>query len=196
LLAVFFDMTARSKEKYINLLPKDKFSSSTLGRILTWLLSTFRFIVIAVEMVVMLAFLSRFWLDSKNSDLNDEIEQKQAQITASSQIENEFRDIQKRLSIYQGLISTQPSFSNDIKSLTNLIPEDTVLSSISLSEAEDSLSGTSASEKSIAQLIANLQNMDGVKDVSVAQISANKDDPTLIDFNLLLSKEALAKKKT
>lgn len=189
-------MTARSKEKYINLLPKDKFSSSTLGRILTWLLSTFRFIVIAVEMVVMLAFLSRFWLDSKNSDLNDEIEQKQAQITASSQIENEFRDIQKRLSIYQGLISTQPSFSNDIKSLTNLIPEDTVLSSISLSEAEDSLSGTSASEKSIAQLIANLQNMDGVKDVSVAQISANKDDPTLIDFNLLLSKEALAKKKT
>ena len=61
------------KEPEINLLPQEEFEGSVIGRILKWGLSTFRIIVIIVEMVVMAAFLSRFWLDAKNSDLNEDI---------------------------------------------------------------------------------------------------------------------------
>jgi len=56
---------AAKKEKPINLLPKDSFAETTLGRVITWFLGTFRIMVIAVELVVVAAFLSRFWLDSK-----------------------------------------------------------------------------------------------------------------------------------
>ena len=55
-----FDMSARKEE--INLLPQKGFEATTAGRILAWILSTFRIIVIITELLVMVAFLSRFWL--------------------------------------------------------------------------------------------------------------------------------------
>ncbi len=63
-------MAARKNQQLINLLPQEEFAVSTLGRILAWLMSTFRYIVIAVEMVVMLAFLSRFWLEWNTHDVD------------------------------------------------------------------------------------------------------------------------------
>lgn len=81
-------MPARKKKtKAINLLPQEAFAKTTLGRTLTWLLSTFRIIVISVEMVVVVAFLSRFWLDARITDLNDELKQKQAVITSLATFE-------------------------------------------------------------------------------------------------------------
>ena len=83
-------MAAR-KKRQINLLPQEEFAASTLGRVLNWLLTTFRYIVIVTEIVVMTAFLSRFWLDAKSTDLNELIKQKQAVIAASADFEKEFR---------------------------------------------------------------------------------------------------------
>ena len=71
------------KKKNINLLPKEEFDASVVGRLLRWAMGTFRIIVIITEMIVMAAFLSRFWLDAQNSDLNDEIR------FASSQIDSQ-----------------------------------------------------------------------------------------------------------
>ena len=68
-------MAARKKSSRINLLPQEEFAASTLGRILAWILSTFRILVIMTELIVILAFLSRFWLDARTTDLNEEIKQ-------------------------------------------------------------------------------------------------------------------------
>jgi Tfp pilus assembly protein PilN len=181
-------MAARKKDKDINLLPKDKFASSITGRVLSWLLSTFRIMVIIVEMVVMLAFLSRFWLDSKNSDLNDEIQQKQAQIMASSEIESEFRKIQSRLSIYSALTSGKENFAQEIVSLSKFVPEDIILTSINISASDTSLSGKSPSEKSIAQFMANLQSNEEGKEVTLSQLGIDKEDNNLITFTLEVAK--------
>ena len=67
-------MAARKKNKEINLLPQEQFAASTTGRVLAWVLSTFRMIVILTEMIVIIAFLSRFWLDIKSNDLTDEVD--------------------------------------------------------------------------------------------------------------------------
>src|SRR5512144_1767398 len=92
-----------AKSKSINLLPQEEFENSVLGRILRWATGSFRVIVIITEMVVMGAFLSRFWLDAQNSDLNDSIQIKSAQISAQKDFENQFRQIQKKLDIYKGI---------------------------------------------------------------------------------------------
>jgi len=86
-----------TKSKQINLIPQDEFESSNFGRILKWALSTFRIVVIVTELIVMSAFLSRFWLDAKNSDLNEEINVNKSQIIAYKDIETEFRSLQKNL---------------------------------------------------------------------------------------------------
>ena len=87
--------TAQKRTVGINLLPKEEFAASTWGRILTWLLSTFRIIVIFTEVIVMAVFLSRFWLDAKANDLNELLRKNQAILKTTTEFENEFRDIQK-----------------------------------------------------------------------------------------------------
>jgi len=82
------------KNKSINLLPQEEFEASTIGRVLKWATGTFRIIVIITEMVVMAAFLSRFWLDAQNSDLTDSIKIRSAQISAQGDLEKRFREIQ------------------------------------------------------------------------------------------------------
>ena len=90
-------MAAQKGSKLINLLPQEEFANSTIGRVFTWAMSTFRIIVIGMEMVVMVAFLSRFWLDAINVDLNDIIKQRSAVIAAQSYFEKAFRDLQTRV---------------------------------------------------------------------------------------------------
>ena len=59
----------------VNLLEKDDFSESPIGRIVTWAITYGRYIMILTEIVVLLAFISRFSLDRKLTDLNEAIGQ-------------------------------------------------------------------------------------------------------------------------
>lgn len=170
-------MPASKKKSNINLIPQDKFAASTFGRTLNWLLSTFRVMVIFVELVVMIAFLSRFWLDAKNSDLNDEIMAKQALISASRSFEKEFNLTKEKLAILSSLSPT--SFSRTLANIPPLIPGDIYLKSISLANTDININGESASEQSIAQLIANLDASNKYTSVSLTQVGFSQENGML-----------------
>lgn len=169
---------AKKKKEAINLLPQEEFAASTLGRILAWLLSSFRMIVIATEMVVMGAFLSRFWLDAQNTDLNDAIKQKAAIIATYAQIESNFRATQKKLSIISG-ISQSAKSSSLLSEATNSLPGDVNLTSFSFTSTEIQIKGDAASESSIQQFITNLANKPSFKDIALAQLSTSEDGTKL-----------------
>lgn len=177
-------MAALPKENPINLLPKDEFSSSDLGRILAWFLSTFRIMVILVELIVVLAFLSRFWLDSKNADLDDEIEQKQALILASADFEEEFRSVQKRLKIFSQLTAKEKPFSSSLAVLTSYIPSDVFLSSAALVGSKIVLEGLSPTEQSIAQFIANLETVQNYDGVYLTSLDSDAENAGQLTFTL------------
>ena len=117
------------KNKLINLIPQDDFESSTLGRILKWALSTFRILVIFTELVVMAAFLSRFWLDARNSDLNEELNVRKSQVIAYKQIEDEFRSYQEKLKVLRTVYSDART-SSIINNLSRYLPQDVSLNSV------------------------------------------------------------------
>lgn len=174
------------KTKSINLLPQEEFEASTLGRVLKWAMSTFRVIVIITEMIVMAAFLSRFWLDARNSDLNDAISIKSAQIEAQMDFENRFRNIQKRLSIFKTL-DQLPKSSMIIELLASDIPQNIILSSISIQGASAQVKGSSNSELEISQFISNLQANSAVKDVNLGQVTSSEENPSLLVFTFDIS---------
>ncbi len=178
---------AKKKNNHINLLPKDEFEISTLGRVLKWLLGTFRFIVIFTEMIVMIAFLSRFWLDAKSNDLNAEIKQKQVLISSYAPVETEFTVIQKRMLTLTQFSTESVKPSELIDTIVPLIPSDIKLNLISASELQNKFEGESLSEKAIAQLIANLENSKKFTKISLGEISSKKDSNSLI-FTLELRK--------
>ncbi len=84
-------------KKEISLLPEENAVEIVAGKFVKWILSVGRYIVIFTELIVIGAFLSRFWLDRKNSDLSERIRQQKAILTSTQTFEREFRDFQKRL---------------------------------------------------------------------------------------------------
>lgn len=176
------------KEKEINLLPQNEFEASILGRVLRWMLSTFRVIVIITELVVMGAFLSRFWLDVQNSDLNETIKQNVGIITSYQDIEREFNLAQKRLKINSEITKQTPR-SEEIKLITSLLPSDISLISVSSDAGSSQIKGVSGSEQGIAQFITNLETQKQVGKVELSQLDSDKQNPSYIIFTIKLTPE-------
>ena len=178
-------MSARKKESQVNLLPEQNFASTTTGRILTWILSTFRVIVILTELIVVAAFFSRFWLDAQNTDLTEEIEQKKVIISSSSIFEKEFRDIQERLSLFSKYSQDRNKVSTMLNEIRTNIPEDVLTESISFEKEKIDIAGLSASEKSIQQFIVNLEASDQFENVILTNAGARENDVSLL-FNIAI----------
>lgn len=172
------------KTKQINLIPQSEFDTSPLGRILKWALSTFRVMVIVTELIVMSAFLSRFWLDAKNSDLNDEMNVNKSQVLAYSEIEANLRLYQKKLSIAKSLYS-QKKITEVISSVSDRMPPEISINSISITGKQLEIKAVSLSEKSVAQFLVNLNNSGGsVTDVNLTQIGSSVEDSNITLFTL------------
>jgi len=169
------------KSKSINLLPQEEFDASIVGRVLKWAMGTFRIIVIVTEMIVMAAFLSRFWLDAQNSDLTDAIKNKTAIIEAQSDFEKEFRQLQKKLAISKALAKdVKPTDKVDL--VTSKIPGEVVLTAITTGEGTLQVKGSSASEIGIMQFIANLKAEKSFKTVELNSLKSSEDNQSGITF--------------
>ncbi len=167
------------KNRPINLLPQEEFDTSIVGRVLKWAMGTFRIIVIVTEMIVMAAFLSRFWLDAQNSDLNDSIKVKTAQITTQADFEKEFRNIQSKLSIFKSL-SQFPKPSDQILLVSSKLPQEVILSGINVQTDSIQVKGSSGNEIGIAQFISNLKAEKKFKSVDLGQLNSSENSSSSI----------------
>jgi Tfp pilus assembly protein PilN len=177
-------MSARKSQPQINLLPQKNFEQTTTGRVLAWILSTFRIIVIVTEIIVMIAFMSRFWLDAKNTDLTDEINDKKAVLAASSNFEREFKDTQARLAIFSQTIATQEIPSTSLVTVTSYLPDNVNLTSFSLTRNAIVLQGSSPDEMSIQQFLTNLTASGKFRDVNLTELESDLTDITQLNFSV------------
>ena len=177
------DASKISKSKHINLLPQDDFQSSTFGRILKWALSSFRVMVIITELVVMSAFLSRFWLDARNSDLNEELNIGKAQVLAYKDVEEEFRMYQRKLNIAKNLYIESKS-SGLLTDIAKNMPEDLILSSIQKNVEGIQIKAVGFSERSVAQFLVNLGSVNSFTDVNLSQVASSVDNSFATTFTV------------
>jgi len=177
-------MAARKNKNQINLLLQEEFAGSTMGRVLLWALSSFRIIVIVTEMVVMVAFLSRFWLDARNVDLNDLIKQKQAVLASTSDFEKDFRNTQKRLKIFSALAPEDRPISSYLATIASYLPSDISLASYTYSGGNIQIKGNAVSEAGIAQFIVNLEESGSFETVEMINLDSSKQESSLLSFTL------------
>lgn len=182
-------MPAKEKpKKIVNLLPKDEFETSTSGRILKWAITTFRMIVISVEIVVVGSFLARFSFDSKNADLDHQLEQKSSYIASLSDFEAEFSKIQDKAKVLAEYTASENQRTPTVSSIVTKIPGDIQLTSLQVTDEDINLSGLTASEQSISQLIVNLKNDQSFGDIALTEIGTQRDSP-LVKFSLKIEKK-------
>ncbi|MDQ3008614.1 MAG: PilN domain-containing protein [bacterium] len=158
----------------INLIPKDPFFESALGRTMRWALSVGRYIVIFTELVVIISFATRFSLDRQLTDLNDDINQKETIIQSYGDLEEEVRTAQGKINQYQQ-IEQQTNLIDVFPALSSITPRDVLLSDLTIRPGTVSLSGSTLSNNSLNLLINNIQLSPYFTKVSVDKIENAPD---------------------
>lgn len=162
-----------NNEIKINLLPRDPFYDSVIGKGTTWALSVGRYIVIFTELVVIISFASRFTLDRRVTDLNQEILEKQSIIESYGDLEQNVRDVQKRLEVYNQM-KMKNDFSEIFDILTSLTPSDVTFKELTITNQSVAFSGRTQSTDSLTQFLNRVKTSPYFREVDVENIS-NKD---------------------
>ena len=144
-------------EILINLIGQEDLSHTPQGRIVQWAMTYGRYIMILTEVVVLGAFVSRFTLDRKLTDLKEEITQKQAIIEANAELETQIRIAQTRIDQVKKLIDAQAQPKNTLSLVESFLPLDVYLESLDIKQNGLNAKATAKTTGGFAQLLANLK---------------------------------------
>jgi len=130
------------------------------------------------------AFLSRFWLDAKVADLNDEIEQKKTILLSSSEFINEYENIQTKLDAVSKI--GKLTSSDKLSQVSKFIPEGVILTEYSYTDKEITLVGQSQEEEEIARFISNLSSIPDFQEVDLTQLGSKEAADLIINFTITI----------
>lgn len=168
-------------ENSVNLFGKESFEHTPWGRLATWAVSYGRYIMIATEVVVLIAFISRFSLDRKLTDLNDEIIQKQAVLEANKDYEQQIRNLQDRLDKIHPILENQLLAEKSVRLIQQVLPSDVYIQSLDVSQKNIKVQATATSTLGFSQLIANLLATKELTNIEIGAI--NKKSISGIQFS-------------
>lgn len=166
----------------LSLLPDSNNPNSFSAKFIKWLTTVGRWVIVLTELIVISAFISRFWLDRKNSDLSDVIRQKQAILESSQVFETKFLSFQKRLNFIKAFYGQNHDYSTKIDSLVGSAPKDLVYKNLnftsdsSTNKINANATVTAFTEDSIIKFITNLMSNSDIETVKINQIEKKAKD--------------------
>lgn len=168
----------------IEFLPQEDWEKTSFGKFLKWLLTVGRYIVIFTELIVILAFLSRFKLDRDLTNLYEQIEDKQAIIQSYADFEADFRFLQEQLSTIQTLRREQLQTKPLIEEIAALTPIDVYFSDLSVTGDRASFTANALSEAGLATFINNLKRSTRFSDLEIGSLAIGTGEGVGITFTL------------
>lgn len=152
----------------INLVKKKEVA--TFDKFINWTLSIGRLIVIITEIIAISAFLYRFSLDEKLVSLHDEIEQKQKQLSLLKKDEENFRNLQGRLSLASKFAEEGVKTLKTFQDIIGFTPQEIKFSDLILKKDQTTISITANSISSLTQFVNSLKGYSKTKSVSIDSI--------------------------
>lgn len=165
----------------VNLIPGDELENRPGGRFLKWALTWGKRIIVITELIVILAFLSRFWLDTEVANNSEKIDQKKAIVQSQFDFEAKFRRLTDRISkakTIEALASPLTTYDQ----VVSLIPVSVRVGQFALTNASVSLSANS-DEDSLGQTIEAFKSSPNFVDVNIERVAQASNKPT-VDFSL------------
>jgi len=167
----------------VNLIPKDPFFETALGRSIKWTVSVGRYILIFTQLVVIVSFLTRFVLDRQVTDLNVAINQQKMAIQNYGDFEKRFLFVQEQISDIRQL--QQESNLMEIFPLLNeTIPNNVILDELSIGQDNVLFSGIALSQNDFNILVTNVKLSPYFDEVSMDKIESRGDNLPGLVFNL------------
>jgi len=167
----------------INLLGKEDFTSTPSGRIISWAVTYGRYIMIGTEIVVLLAFASRFSLDRKLTDLKEAITQKQAILEANSQLEQSIKNLQERIAKTNVLYKDQDKLVKLLEFIQTSLPPDVHLDTLAIGVDKLSAQSVAGTNQGFSQFLALLSRNKQLTHVEIGDVK--KGPLTGIEFQVV-----------
>ncbi len=149
-----------------------------------WALSTGRLVVVLAELVVIGAFLSRFWFDRKLSDLR----QVRMQRTASVQAMDEVRAKWERLQFLAEEVNKANGSNFDaaerLSKIQSLTPAGVEFDSIEISSRSASLTGYVPDSNIFSRLFSRIKSEESFIGVTVRKLELSASRPPGFDFEM------------
>lgn len=150
-----------------------------------WLLSTGRYILIFVEAIVLLAFISRFKLDNDLSERKDAIEEQIPYLESLKPDEILIRQTQLKLSTIGNIKASLANYPLILKKIADQTPAGVKLVSLNLSKEVSGvilqINATSQSHNDLTNFMTSLKGDQTFSEVAVASISLEEG---LINFTI------------
>lgn len=180
----FFKKSAPKKiDLKINLVPKDPFFETVLGRSFRWALGVGRYIVIFTELVVIISFGSRFVLDRQLTDLNAKINQQKQVIKSYGDLEKNFRYIQQQITDYQQL-KQENNLVEIFPILNETVPQNVVLDSLTIKNGSIDFTGVAFSQSTLNILVNNLQLSEHFTNIRISKLESSNNKSSGINFDI------------
>lgn len=167
----------------INLLGKEDFTRTPSGRIISWAVTYGRYIMIGTEIVVLLAFASRFSLDRKLTDLKEAITQKQAILEANKELEKSIKNLQERIAKTNSLYKDQDKLVKLLEFIQTSLPPDVRLDTLTIGTDKFTSHSIAGSNQGFSQFLAMLSKNKQLQHVEIGDVK--KGPLTGIEFQVI-----------
>jgi len=165
----------------VNLLHPKELPPKLPERFLKWLLSYGRFIVIAVEIVVVAAFISRFKLDADLDELKRKINLDLPYIEGLSADEALIKQTDLRLSTISQTYSQTPDWDKIFGKITSLLPKSIIFTNLTIERTASPtnlnlrINAQTTSNTDLAIFLNNLRKDNFFRDINLATINFDQD---------------------
>lgn len=162
----------------INLVKSDK--GEVVDRVVNWLLSVGRVLVILTELIALGAFLWRFGLDQQLIDLHSQIKQKQAIVEAFKKNEDEYRNLQERLSIASSFAASSERKFGTYSDILDLAPEGIAFTKLTQSSNVLSMEVNVNSVSALSSFVFALKANPEIESISIDKIETKTDKAIIL----------------
>ncbi len=167
----------------VNLMPKDPFFETTIGRSLKWTVNVGRYIVIFTQLVVILSFLTRFFLDRQVTDLNVTINQQKNAIEAYRDLEKDFLFVQAQITDIKQL-QQESNLIEIFPILNETIPDNVILDELTIRQNEVSFTGIALSQAALNVLVNNVKLSPYFTDIAMDKIESRGENLPGLAFDM------------
>jgi Tfp pilus assembly protein PilN len=176
--------------KSINLLESTGQPLSTWDKIYDWVFKVGRYVIVVVEAVVIMAFVSRFILDREYNDLKDSLEAKADILEGKKQFEAKSRQIQKVLTSISQIEENQKETSDKLDDVLKNVPSNVSIISISVNTQRATMECIAPDYDTVNRMERDFRNDPKYTDVQIVlSKSGDEDSEVVFSFNVKFSSE-------
>ncbi len=183
------------KQISINLIGEEEMENTPVGRIVSWAVTYGRYIMIGTEIIVLLAFISRFSLDRKLTDLKESVTEKEEIIIANQEFEMSFRSLQDQVSKIQNLLSIPTTAFNALNTVGFLLPADVYFTTLDVNRERVLANAIAGSTNGFSQFIANLQAAQMFGNVDIGDVKRGGVAGTQFQFTATVKGATISAKR-